>query len=124
MACILLVDDDENLLSGLRVTLERRGHQILEARNGREAVALYREKEVDLIITDVLMPEKDGLEVIMELKREFPDVKIIAMSGGYTRGPQSKLTLESAKHLGAMEILEKPFQPDQLDAAINQVLQA
>ncbi len=117
MACILLVDDDENLLSGLRVTLERRGHQILEARNGREAVALYREKEVDLIITDVLMPGLHGPELAQKLVASHPDLRVLYMSG-YT----AEALLEADGGPSVDALLNKPFKSDELVERIRAVL--
>ena len=82
MAGILIIDDDVHIRTILRKTLQSEGYQVVEASNGNEGVRLYREKPVELIITDLIMPEKEGIETIMELGRDFPDVKIIAMSGG------------------------------------------
>ena len=121
MARVLLVDDDADLRASLRVNLERRGHSVFEAEDGFQALRVYREKTPDLILTHVLMPSKDGLEVIIELRREFPDVCVIAMSGGYSPG-RPEMTLDAAQALGAAFTLAKPFTPEQLDAAIASVL--
>ena len=81
MARILVIDDQEPIRSLLRAVLEGEGHQVLEASNGRLGLELYRERSVDLVITDIVMPEMDGLEMILELTRNFLNVKVIAMSG-------------------------------------------
>ena len=82
MARILIVDDDIMFLSLLRDLLAPEGHDILEATNGIEALDIFREASVDLVVTDIVMPEKEGLQTILELKKESPTSKIIAISGG------------------------------------------
>ena len=82
MSRILIIDDDKQMREMLKQTLERAGYAVIEAQNGLEGVAVYREQHVDVVITDLIMPGKDGMETIIELKREFPDVRIIAVSGG------------------------------------------
>jgi CheY-like chemotaxis protein len=87
MARILLIDDDEPVRTTLRLTLEHFGHTVIEARDGTEGLALFQHANADLVITDIVMPEKDGLEVLRELRRMHPSVKIIAISGpGGTAG--------------------------------------
>lgn len=107
MASILLVEDDEQLRSMLRIVLDRAGHEVQEAGNGKEALEIYSRRPTDLIVTDIVMPDKEGLETILEFRRSYPDVKIIAMSGGGRTGAQNYLEL--AKKLGADHILTKPF---------------
>jgi len=82
MARILLIDDDAPVRRTLRKMLERQGYEVEEAPDGKAGLTLYQENPADLIITDLIMPEMEGIETIMELRRRFPDVKIIAMSGG------------------------------------------
>jgi YesN/AraC family two-component response regulator len=82
MANILIIDDDQQILNMLSQILKRAGYGVVEALDGKQGLKLYRENPTDLIITDIIMPEKEGLETIMELQRDFPDVKIIAISGG------------------------------------------
>ena len=83
MARILLIDDDDSVRTMLRLTLVHFGHTVIEARDGKEGLELFQNTDVDLLITDIVMPEKEGLEVLMELrKRKHPPVKIIAISGG------------------------------------------
>lgn len=82
MARILVIDDEDRIRRLLRAALEMEGHEVLEARQGDEALRLHRTMPVELVITDIIMPEKDGLEVIMALRHDAPKLKIIAMSGG------------------------------------------
>jgi CheY-like chemotaxis protein len=83
------VEDDEPLRSVLRQILERTGHEVAEAADGRAAMEIQRQKGADLVITDIIMPEVDGIETIMVLRREFPSVKIIAISGAAASVPGS-----------------------------------
>ncbi len=117
---ILLVEDDEQLRGMLRQMLEGAGHDVEEAPDGKIGAKLFREKPADLIITDMIMPEKEGLEMIMELWSDFPDVKIIAMSGGGMRTPEEYLKI--ARHMGALYTFEKPFNKQELLAAVQDVL--
>ncbi len=84
MARILLIDDDDSVRTMLRLTLAHFGHTVIEARNGKEGLELFQHANADLVITDIVMPEKEGLEVLMELRKKHPPVKIIAISGGAT----------------------------------------
>ena len=102
MATILVIDDQKSICTLLRAALEGDGHEVLEAANGRLGLERYREHAADLIITDILMPEMNGLELMLELTRSFPDVKVIAMSGGRESG------LHAAKLLGARQTFQKP----------------
>jgi DNA-binding NtrC family response regulator len=108
MARILVIDDDEQIRGVLRKALEMEGHEVLEAGHGREALRLHRATPAELVITDIIMPEQDGLEVIMALRREAPDLKVIAMSGG-GHLVQTE-ALDMAEPLGAFATLRKPFQ--------------
>ena len=117
---ILLIDDDVQILDMLRQTLEREGYEVVDAPNGKEGIRLYREDPADLIITDIIMPEKEGIETIMELKRDFPDVKIIAISGGGRNDPEEYLHM--AKKLGAKRIFAKPVEREKLLGAIRELI--
>lgn len=119
MALILIVDDNQALRAVLKQALEAAGHVAAQAGSGRAAIQLIRLQRPDLVLTDLMMPEQDGLEVIMMIQKEFPEIPVIAMSGG-TRN--SSLYLDMAKKLGARQILAKPFMPDQLFAAIKDAL--
>lgn len=112
MARVLIIDDEHLVRDMLRQTLESVGHTVVEAANGRIAMRLWRENPADLIITDILMPEKDGLEVIRELLQDSPQAKIIALSGGSRRIDFDML--EIAKRFGAVYTLAKPFELRQL----------
>ena len=112
MACILVIDDDDQMLNMLRLILERSGHVVLTAASGRQGLQACRKESVDLVITDVIMPDVEGLEVIMGLKREFPGMKIIAISGG-GRGT-SGTYLAVAEKFGAHRTLSKPFGREEL----------
>jgi DNA-binding NtrC family response regulator len=120
MARILLIEDDIQLQKLLYRMLEREGHDVRQACNGEQGINWFHETPADLVITDIIMPEKTGLDVITELKRDYPDVKIIAMSGGARAG--TKL-LNMAQTLGAHKTLKKPFTRETLIAAIQEVLE-
>jgi DNA-binding response OmpR family regulator len=120
MARILLIDDDEQVLDMLYESLTREGYDVLRASNGEQGLRLYRQEPVDLIITDIIMPEKEGIETIIELRRDFPDVKIIAMSGGGSIGTKDYLHL--AKIFGVQRTFTKPVAREQLLDAIKALL--
>src|SRR6185295_6801254 len=107
MTSILLVDDDEQLRTMLSLVLRRAGYEVRVAIDGIEASNFYRSHPTDLIITDLMMPGKEGLEIIMELRKDYPGARIIAMSGGGRIGTMNYLKV--ARALGAQEVLEKPF---------------
>jgi len=107
MARILIIDDEAMIRDLLIKMLEREGYETMNASDGKEGIRLYRENPVDLVITDLIMPEKEGIETIMELRRDYQDVKVIAMSGGGKIDPETYLQI--AKTLGAIETLTKPF---------------
>ena len=121
MARILLIDDDEQVLDMLYESLTREGYDVLRASNGEQGLRLYRQEPVDLIITDIIMPEKEGLETIIELRQDFPDVKIIAISGGGRIGTKDYLHL--AKIFGVQRTFTKPVAREQLLDAITELLE-
>ena len=120
MERILIIDDDVQVLNVLHYALVCEGYEVLKASNGKEGVKLYREDPVDLIITDLIMPEKEGLETILELKKKFPEIKIIAISGGGRVGPEDYLPM--AKIFGAKRTLSKPIGRDELVRTVKEVL--
>jgi CheY-like chemotaxis protein len=120
MAKILVVDDDEQVRDVFKRTLEAHGHEVREAGDGRSAMRSYREQPADLVILDIIMPEQDGLETILDLRRDFPEAKIIAISGGGRASAQGYL--RPAKILGADRAYSKPLAPNELLAAIEQLL--
>lgn len=93
MPLILIIDDDDQIREMLRQMLERAGYEVTDAPNGKVAMKLYREQPADLIITDLIMPGKEGIETIIELRRDFPEVKIIAISGGGRIAPRDYLAM-------------------------------
>ena len=107
MARILVIDDDDQIRRMLRMMLEMKGHEVLEANNGKEGLRLHRATHPELAITDMLMPEMDGVELMLALRREAPRLKIIAMSGG-GRYKQAE-ALDMAEPLGAFATIAKPF---------------
>ncbi|RMF61486.1 MAG: response regulator [Calditrichaeota bacterium] len=123
MARILIIDDDPQIRTMLRMMLEREGHEVTEAPDGVVGVQEYRKAPFDIVITDLLMPEKEGIETIMELKRDYPDVKIIAISGGGQHlGADNFLRL--AQKIGAQYSLRKPFQRAVLIEMIDKLLES
>jgi two-component system chemotaxis response regulator CheY len=120
MATILIMDDDPQVCDLLKQVLEEEGYAVTTAENGQEGIKLYRAHPADLIILDILMPEKEGLETILELRREFPQIKIIAMSGGSERAKLNLLDL--AKRLGAQYTVRKPFQLENFMSIVRQAL--
>jgi CheY-like chemotaxis protein len=121
MGRILIVEDDKSVRELLREILRRAGHEVVAAGNGKEALAQYKQSPADLIITNILMPEKEGLETIQELRREDPDIKIIAISGGGQIGPADYL--EVARRFGAMRTFSKPFDRKELLKAVDELLE-
>lgn len=119
MARILVVEDDENLRAIILRCLRDGGHQVDEAANGRLAMAKFMTEPPDLVVTDLIMPEQEGLQTIREMKKTFRGLPVIAMSGGLTH---SGLYLDLARKLGVATILPKPFTPAQLQAAVASVL--
>ena len=120
MARILIIDDESQIRSMLRLMLERVGYEVDEAADGIEGIRQYRENPADLIITDLIMPNKDGIGMIIDLKKEFPRVKIIAISGGGVNRPEGYL--DGAKKLGATRTLTKPIDRDEMLKAVKETL--
>ncbi|MCK4486272.1 MAG: response regulator [Desulfobacterales bacterium] len=120
MAKILIIDDEEQVRLYLRKILEPEGHEVEEASDGKVGIRLYREEPADLIIMDIFMPEKEGFETIRELRRDYPDVKIIAISGGGKRVDLEILPM--AKRFGALRALAKPFTRQEMLDAVQEVL--
>jgi DNA-binding response OmpR family regulator len=117
---ILLVDDDALLRDALHKTLVRAGHDVEDASDGEAALAAYRRRPHDLVITDIVMPNKEGLDTIRVLRQLDPGVKIIAMSGGGLGKADDYLAL--AQKLGAARVLAKPFTGADIVAAVAEVL--
>jgi len=120
MARILVIEDDDEIRTILRGVLEEEGYDVVEARDGREGAKIYREISFDLVIRDMVMPQKDGIETIADLQAMFPEVKIIAISGGDRLGPEPYLAI--AKGFGAANVFTKPFRIKELLEAVTKAL--
>jgi DNA-binding response OmpR family regulator len=120
MIRILVVDDDINIREMLKECLERAEYEVLVASDGKAGLELQSANPVDLIITDIVMPEKDGLETIMEFRRRFPSVKRIAISGGGRIKANEYLNI--VKELGATRTFSKPFELKELLASVRELL--
>ena len=122
MARILVVDDDEQIRIMLDIALSRDSHEVVTAQNGAVASVRQSERPADVVIMDIIMPEKEGFETIIEFRRDYPETKIIAISGGGRLGPDQYLKL--AKTMGADFIFEKPLPLVQLREAIHSLVPA
>lgn len=120
MGYILVIDDDALIRRMIRRILEEEGYEIAEAANGLEGTKINQKSPADLVITDILMPEKEGIETISELINEFPGIKIVAMSGGGRIGPDAYLKM--AKDFGAMRTIKKPINKVELVSTIKELL--
>ena len=118
MATILVIDDEEPIRALLRRALEGAGHEVLEASNGRRGLSLYRARAADLIITDIVMTEIDGLELMLDLSCNFLNVKVIAISGGL----EGEALLHVAKLLGARQTFHKPLDMETVLSAVRDEL--
>jgi DNA-binding response OmpR family regulator len=119
MKRILVIDDEEQICEMLHKKLESSGYEVEEAPNGKVGLKLFRENPFDLVITDIFMPEKEGLETIRELRKDFPELKIIAITGGYSSGPDELLNV--ARMLGANRTFPKPFKLKEIVETINEL---
>ena len=120
MARILIIDDVDLVRFTLRQILEKAGHEVLDAANGREGISLQQASPADVIITDIIMPEMEGVETIIQLRREYPQVPIIAISGGGRVG--NKEYLELARKFGARHVFGKPLDRRAFLQAIDESL--
>lgn len=120
MARILIIDDDTAMRHAMRATLERQGHQVAEAGDGKAGLKAYHESVFDLVVTDIIMPGMEGLETVMALKKFTPTLKIIAMSAGGKGDAHDYL--EMAGRFGATKTLRKPFTSEELMSTVEVVL--
>lgn len=120
MATILVIDDEPRMLRVIGEMLKSAGHSVLEATSGDQGIAMIAERSIDLVITDIIMPDKEGIETITEIKQDYPDLPIVAISGGSLKGAGSYL--ETAAALGACATLEKPFHSFELLNVVNAAL--
>lgn len=121
MTRILVVDDEPPIRGLLRLAFETNGYEVAEASNGFEAIRIFREGQIDLVITEIIMRDKEGLESIMDLKKIDQDAKIIAMSGGGRLDPNFYLRM--ASKFGAQRVFQKPLSITLLLDAVRELLQ-
>ncbi len=119
-AHILVVEDDHDLRSAICEFLSSLGYLVTQAKNGNVAIAMIGNKKPALMITDILMPEKEGISTIVDIRRQMEEIKIIAMSGGGRFGRVD--VLNTAKKLGADGVLAKPFEMNDLQTLVEEVL--
>ena len=120
MSAILVIDDDASVREVVSEMLRLEGHTVTIAENGREAIPLLAANTFDLVITDLIMPEKEGIETISEIRRTNNKIPIVAISGGGRLGPGDYL--ETARYIGADATLAKPFARQELLATIGALL--
>lgn len=120
MARILVIDDEDAYRQMIRQMLEQAGYDVLEVSNGKDGLNVYQAEKPDLVITDLIMPEQEGIETIIGLRRENPDARIIAISGGGRIAATDFLPI--ARKFGARHVLAKPFRREQLLEAIRDSL--
>ncbi len=120
MVKILIIDDEAPIRKMFRKLFEQHNYNVLDAVNGKQGMDIFKEQGADLIITDLLMPEKDGLETIREIRKLNTDIKIIAISGGGLM--DQKMYLGMAKKFGAHHIFTKPVDNDELLSTVKRLL--
>lgn len=119
MIRVLVIDDEAPVRAFIQQTLEAEGYQVAAACDGAEGLKVLPTFPVDLIITDIFMPNKEGIETILTVRKQFAQIKVLAISGG---GSRNFDVLPSAKLLGAHHVLAKPFTPDELLAAVQMTM--
>ncbi len=117
-ARLLVIDDEEIVLKSCRKILEAEGHQVFIALSGQEAFALLTKEPIDVVITDIKMPGMDGMEVLERMKKEYPDILVIMITGYST--VQSAV---QAMKLGAFDYIPKPFTPDEVSVVVEKALE-
>jgi CheY-like chemotaxis protein len=120
MAKILVIDDDVVVRETITEILLDVGYQVVSAEDGRRGLRIFRSERPDLVITDIIMPEKEGIQTIMEMRAERPDAKIIAISGGGRIGNTDFLKI--ARQIGAADVIAKPFDPDDFLGCVSRCL--
>lgn len=120
-AKVLIIDDDENFRKILRIMLEKEGLDVVDAENGLEGIRKFHKGEIDLVVTDIIMPEKEGIETIFDLREIQPDLKIIAISGGGHICAEEYLDM--ANNFGVTRSLSKPFEKDEFIKIVREVLE-
>ena len=120
MSKILVIDDDVVVRTAMVQFLEDLGYDVVSAEDGQRGMRLFRNEKPDLVITDIIMPEQEGIQTIAEIRRERPDAKVIAVSGGGRVGNTDFLKI--ARQLGATDVIAKPVDPDDFAARIERCL--
>lgn len=120
MSTILVVEDDRQMGEMICRTVEAEHWKCLSAKDGNEALRLCEEHEVDAVVCDLIMPEKEGIETIVEMRQRWPGLPVLAISGGGMRPGEHYL--EIARRIGVRETLAKPFEPDELVARLRSLL--
>ena len=120
MKRVLIIDDEKTILNMMTRLLTRAGYDVHTAQNGVEADQILEKESFDLVITDIIMPQKEGMEMITVLKMNYPEIKIIAMSGGGRFSPVSYL--KSAEVLGAHKTFVKPFDHHEMLDAVKELI--
>lgn len=120
MAKVLLVEDDEDVRYALAKFLRHSGHTVAEAVDGKQALAMVGREAFDIVITDIIMPEADGIEVVLEVRKRYPGLPIIAISGGGRIGQAEYL--DAAQTLGASAVMQKPLDTDVLLKRIEELV--
>ena len=120
MVKVLVADDEDMVRMVIKQTLAKAGIDVIEAGDGREALEMQAKEPADVLITDIIMPEQEGIETIVQMRKDYPDLPIIAMSGGGRIGATDYL--QAAKEFGARHVLEKPFDRKELLLAVQDCL--
>jgi CheY-like chemotaxis protein len=123
-AAILVVEDDPRAREPFVRALRRAGHEVLEAGDGRQALALWARHRIDVLVTDIYLPEVDGYELVRALRQQRPDLPVLVISGGSDLGLGSTLALELAGRLGASRTLAKPVDLRELVSVVQELLDA
>ena len=121
MATILIINDDELMRGFLRELFTREGFTIREAQDGAAGIQAFKDEASDAVITDLYMPEADGIEVLREIRKESKEVKIVAISGGTTGGGRTDI-LQVMQDLGVDRTLQKPFKPEEMVSLVKELL--
>jgi len=122
MARILVIDDQESIRRVVRRALEQEGHQVLDASDGEMGIAVLARHSADVVITDIFMPGQDGIVTLRQIRKRFPTVQVIVMSGGDSTGTLD--LRQDAEFLGAVRSLQKPFTARELVELVRGVLTA
>ena len=120
MKNILVLDDNDDIRHLVHLMLSVEGYNVYDAEATEAAFEIIRNNHIDLVITDLIMPDKDGLQVIIELRRDFPNIKIIAISAGGRIGPSTYLDM--AEKLGAHRVFNKPFNQNEIVKAVEELI--